>query len=74
MKNTQKNFSDLINKYQTKIKKVWQVIKEGLGEEQVNRQFLIEKILQKILWNKILQILSPLPLTLIAFLLKLVQA
>lgn len=49
MKNTQKNFSDLINKYQTKIKKVWQVIKEGLGEEQVNRQFLIEKILQKIL-------------------------
>lgn len=49
MKNTQKNFSDLINKYQTKIKKVWQVIKEGLGEGQVNRQFLIEKILQKIL-------------------------
>ena len=49
MKNTQKNFSDLINKYQTKIKKVWQVIKEGLGEGQVNRQFLIKKILQKIL-------------------------
>ena len=49
MKNTQKNFSDLINKYQTKIKKVGQVIKEGLGEGQVNRQFLIKKILQKIL-------------------------
>lgn len=44
-----KKFSDLINKYQTKIKKVWQVIKEGLGEGQVNRQFLIKKILQKIL-------------------------
>ena len=29
--------SNLINKYKTNIKKIWQVIKEALGNRQVNR-------------------------------------